>query len=87
MTFDLIVVLAFVLQLVNLHEIGKGEIHYPLMIVIYSLFAISEGWVAVADSRHSYWLFVSLSTFGALQGVRGYVRTKNLYNRGTSRVG
>lgn len=81
MIFDAIVVTAFLLQIVNLHAIGKGNINYLLMIAIYSLFAVSEGWVAVADGRHSYWLFVSLSTFGALMGIRGYVRTKGLLYR------
>jgi hypothetical protein len=79
--FDLIVLAGFILQIVNLNEQGKGNIHYGLMIVVYLLFAISEAWVAVADGRTSYWLFVSLSSFGALQGMRGYVRTKNLFVR------
>jgi hypothetical protein len=82
--FDLIVLVGFLLQVVNLSEQGRGKIHYPLMIVVYSCFAVSEGWVAMADDRTSYWLFVSLSSFGVLQGIRGYVRTKNLFNRKTS---
>jgi hypothetical protein len=83
MLFDTIVLLGCSLQIVNMWEIGRGRIHYLLMMVIYSLFAISEGWVAVEDNRTAYWLFVALSAFGALQGARGYVRTKNLYNRRT----
>lgn len=74
--FDLIVVAAFVLQIYNLSELGRGRIRYLLMIIVYSLFAITEGWVAIVDNRWSYWMFVLLSSFGALQGVRGYVRTR-----------
>lgn len=80
MIFDVIVVTSFILQVYNLYELGRGKIHYLLMIMICLLFAAAEAWVAIADERHSYWMYVSLSIFGALQGVRGYVREKgNIY--------
>jgi len=72
--FDMLVGSAFVLQVYNLYALGQGHIHYGVMVCIYGLFAISEAWVAIADNRKSYWLFVALSTFGAIQGVIGYVR-------------
>lgn len=85
MILDLIVGAAFVLQVYNLYEIGKGKIHYLLMVCIYLLFAVAEAWVAIADDRTSYWMFVSLSVFGAIQGVKGYVREReNIYARRSS---
>jgi hypothetical protein len=75
--FDCIVMAAFVLQVYNLRELGQGRIHYLVMVGIYGLFAASEAWVAVVDDRWSYWLFVALSSYGALQGVQGWLRTKN----------
>ena len=76
MILDAVVGAAFLLQIYNLRELGRGRIHYLLMVVIYSLFAVAEAWVAIEDSRHSYWLFVALSTYGAFQGFRGYAITK-----------
>ena len=85
---DVIVSAAFVLQVYNLRELGKGNIRYLLMIVIYSLFAIAEAWVAIFDSRISYWLFVSLSLYGASQGVKGYVREReNIFIKRTKQSG
>ena len=78
--FDCIVATAFVLQIYNLRELGQGRIHYLVMVSIYVLFAASEAWVAIVDDRGSYWMFVILSSYGALQGVKGYVRDrKNIH--------
>lgn len=74
--FDCIVAAAFVLQIYNLRELGQGRIHYLVMVSIYLLFAISEAWVAVVDDRWSYWMFVTLSSYGAIQGVKGWLRTR-----------
>jgi len=72
--FDLIVTAGVLLEVYNLYLLGQGHIHYPIMIMVFTLFAISEAWVAIADNRKSYWLFVALSIFGVIQGVTGYVR-------------
>lgn len=72
-TLDIVVAAAFILQIYNLRELGRGRIHYLLMVGIYSLFAVAEAWVAIVDQRNSYWLFVGLSTYGALQGVKGHM--------------
>lgn len=74
--FDCIVMAAFILQVYNLRELGQGRIHYLVMVVIYGLFAASEAWVAIVDDRLSYWLFVALSSYGALQGVKGWLRER-----------
>ena len=76
MILDAIVATAFILRIVDLRELGKGNIRYLLMIVIYLLFATAEAWVAIEDERRSYWLFVSLSLYGAIQGLKGYVRER-----------
>jgi hypothetical protein len=75
--FDCIVAAAFFLQIYNLRELGQGRIHYLVMVAIYALFATSEAWVAIVDDRWSYWMFVALSSYGALQGVKGWLRTRN----------
>jgi hypothetical protein len=72
--FDMIVASACLLQVYNLYALGQGHINYGVMVLIYGLFAVSEAWVAVVDNRKSYWLFVALSTFGAIQGTIGYVK-------------
>jgi hypothetical protein len=72
--FNTVVAAAFVLEIYNLYELGHGRIHYLILVSIYTLFAISEVWIAIVDKRKAYWLFVALSIFGVIQGATGYAR-------------
>lgn len=75
MIFTTICVVAFLLQVWQLTQIGRGKLRYGLMIIVYSMYAYIELHIALASPEMRPVLLFGLLNFWAIiQGIRGWAR-------------
>lgn len=70
---EVVILLAVGLQTVNFWLISRGRLLFPLILAIYGLYMVIEGWLAYRDPEQSLlWLFVALNAWAIVCTVRGW---------------
>lgn len=78
--FDTIVYFTVLLQVINFYLFSMGYMRtcYWLSIVVYSGYAVVEGWLGWRDPQQStVWLFVGLDLWAIFMAVRGLRRLRH----------
>lgn len=65
---DVIIVAAFLLQMLNYVILGRGRVNKPLFITVLLLFCVSESILAVKQTP-ALWLYVALNLWGIVNLV------------------
>ncbi len=76
--FEALVYAAVALQAYNFWAVGKGKMPYIGFMVVYSIYAVIEGWLATTPGQEVVALFVLLNIWAFVRSFRGWRLEKRL---------
>lgn len=70
---EIVIVASVALQAANFWLLSKGNIVYPLIIAIYTMYMVVEGWLAMRDpGQQLVWLYVALNAWSLYCASKGW---------------